>query len=201
MVTFVGKLLAILVVVAVLGAAVDVTTRRLAERQLTSRVHDAIGDAGPTDAEIHSVPFLGRLLAAGDIARVRVHQEDVGANGLTFDSIDVDLRGVRIDRSQLLGHRRVELTGIDGGTVTAVIGSTEVLRIAGRALLGDVRLENGVLIIGGVRLDLAGSPLLPCATQVRLAGVSLVVTCTLHEVPKELLRDAAARLPGALAIP
>lgn len=195
------KLLAVVLVVVLLGAAADVAARRFAERQLTSRVRDAIGDAGPTDAEIHSVPFLGRLLVAGDVARVRVHQEDVAANGLTFSTVDVDLHGVRIDRSQLLRRRRVELTGIDSGTVTAVIGSTEVVRIAGRALLGDVHLDHGVLVVGGVRLDLAGAPLLPCATRVRVAGLSLVVTCTLREVPKELLRDAAVRLPGALAVP
>jgi len=121
------------------------------------------------------------------VAHVSVHQEGVEAQGIHFTSIDVDLRGVRVDRGQLVRRRRVELTGIDRGTVTAVVGLGELLRLAGAAAAGGVRLEHGVLVIGDVRLDLAGAPLLPCVSRLRFEGAAVALTCQLRDPPVELL--------------
>lgn len=172
-----------------LGGAADVVARGAAEDELTSRVHDAIPGAadGTTTASIDSLPFLGRLVVNGRVDRVTVHQEDVKARGIRFTAIDVDLRGVHIDRGALVRRRRVELTGIDRGTVTATIALGELLRLAGSAATGGVRLDHGVLVIGDVRLDLAGAPLLPCLTSLRFEGAAVALTCRLHDPPIELL--------------
>lgn len=152
-------------------------------------MHDAIPGVagGTTTASIDSFPFLGRLVVNGRVERVSVHQEDVKARGIRFTAIDVDLRGVHVDRGALVRHRRVELTGIDRGTVTATVGLGELLRLAGSAVTGGVRLDDGVLVIGDVRLDLAGSPLLPCVTSLRFEGTAVALTCRLHDPPIELM--------------
>lgn len=169
----------------------DVAARGIAGDELTSRVHAAVqrtdAGAGDTAASIDSFPFVGRLVATGEIARVTVHQDAVTARGITFTSVDVDLHGVRIDRGQLVRHRRVELTGIDRGSVTAVVPLGELLRLAGSAVTGGVRLDHGVLVVGEVRLDLAGAPLLPCVSRLRFEGAAVALTCTLHDPPVELL--------------
>jgi hypothetical protein len=180
----------------VLGAGADVVARGVAEDELTSRVHHAIPGAseGTTTASIDSFPFLGRLVATGRVDGVTVHQEGVTARGIRFTAIDVDLEGVHIDRGALARHRRVELTGIDRGTVTATVGLGELLRLAGSAAAGGVRLDLGVLFIGDVRLDLAGAPLLPCVTSLRFEGAAVALTCRLHDPPVELLpRTLATR--------
>lgn len=123
-----------------------------------------------------------------------VHQGAVEANGVRFSAIDVDLHGVRIDRGRLVRARQVDLTAIDRGTVTAVVGLGEIVRLAGRALTDGVRVEDGALIIGDVRIDLAGVPLLPCATRVRLEAAALVIACDLDDPPVELLREARRRV-------
>lgn len=156
---------------------------------------------GATTATIDSFPFLARLLVSGEVQEIRVHQEAVEANGIRFSTIDVELHGVRVDRGRLLRSRQVDVTGIDRGTVTAVIGLAEIARLAGQALTGGIRLEDGALVIGDVRLDLAGAPLLPCASGLRFQGASVVVTCRLDDPPAELLREARRRLGAALAVP
>ena len=183
-----------------LGGA-DVVARDVAEDELTARVARAVPGEGPTTATIDSFPFLARLVVSGEVQHIRVHQEAVEANGIRFSTIDVDLRGVRVDRGRLLRSRQVDVTGIDRGTVTAVVGLGEIARLAGEALSGGIRLEDGTLVIGDVRIGLAGAPLLPCATGLRFQGASIVVTCTLDDPPAELLRDARRRLGAALPVP
>lgn len=130
-----------------------------------------------------------------------MHQEAVEANGIRFSTIDVVLRGVRVDRGRLLRAREVDVTGIDRGTVTAVVGLAEIGRLAGEVLDGGIRLEDGALVIGDVRVDLAGVPLLPCASQLRFQGTSIVLTCSLDDPPAELLRDAQRRFGAAMPVP
>jgi hypothetical protein len=138
---------------------------------------------------------------SGEVQQILVHQEGVEANGIRFSTIDVDLRGVRIDRGRLLRSRQVDVTGIDRGTVTAVVGLGEIARLAGQALSGGIRLEDGALVIGGVRIELAGAPLLPCASSLRFQGASVVVTCRLDDPPAELLREAQRRFGAVPAVP
>lgn len=186
------RLLVVAVAAVALAAGGDVAARRYAEGEMVDRLEAAAPTATARTAEIDSFPFLGRLVALGDVERVAVRLENVEANGLLFSAIDADLRGVRLDRSRLL-QGDVELVGIDRGLVTAELGLAEVVRVAGAAFAGDVRLEDGVLVVGGVRLDLSGVPLLPCATRVGFAGTRVVVTCELDEVPDELLDEANRR--------
>jgi hypothetical protein len=161
--------------------------RGFAEDEVTARVRASLTGEGPTHVRLESFPFLGRLAVSGRVERLTVHQEDVVAKGLQFDSVDVDLRGVRIDRGQLLRSRQVELTGIERGSVSATLGLAGLTRLAGGILTHGVRLDDGVLVIGDVRIDLSGVPLLPCASRLRFVGASIVLTCSLHDPPVELL--------------
>lgn len=179
----------------------DVVARGVAEDELVERVHAAVPGSGPTTATIDSFPFLGRLAVAGEVRRIHVHQEDVEARGVRFSTIDVELRGVRIDRTRALWSQDVELTSIERGRVTAVVGLGELLRLAGAALIDGVRLEDGAIVIGDVRIELAGAPLLPCVGGVRVAGATVVLTCDLTEVPAEMLREANRRIPRAMPVP
>lgn len=175
-------------VLALLLGGGDVAARRFAEDELTARVHAALSGEGTTEATIDSFPFLGRLLVTGEVERITLHQEHVVARGITFQAIDVDLRGVRIDRGRLVRERQVEITGIDRGTVSATVGLAELARLAGGALANGIRVEDGVLVLGDVRVELAGVPLLPCVSRLRFEGAAVVLTCTLHDPPAELLR-------------
>lgn len=164
-------------------------TRAYVEDELVERVQRSIpAGSGPTTASIDSFPFLGRLAVTGRIERLTVHQGPVEANGIRFAGVDVDLRGVRIDRGRLVRNRAVELDGIDRGTVRATIAFAELGRLAGEVLTGGVRIDDGVLVIGDVRIDLLGVPLVPCATRLRFEGASVVLTCTIQDPPAELLR-------------
>ena len=181
-----------MLVVVLAGAAADVGARELAETELTSRVRERVPSASAITAEIDSLPFLGRLAASGEIRTASVHLEDVTASSLEFASITVDLDGVVLDRGRLLRQRDVVVEGIGRGRVTAVLGMSQVLRLAGAALAGDLRLEDGVLVIGDVRIDLGGVPLMPCASDLRFVGATIVLTCSFDDVPDELVDEANA---------
>jgi hypothetical protein len=182
-------LIAVLLVVALLAGA-DVATREAAEDQLVELVRARVDGAGATTAEIDSLPFLGRLAVVGDVDHVTVHMDDVTAASLSWAAITVELDGVRIDRGRLVRDRKVAVTDLDRGTVTAVLGLSQVLRLASSAIRGDVRLEDGALVVGETRIDLAAVPLLPCASDLAFVGATVVLTCTFDEVPRELARDA-----------
>jgi hypothetical protein len=187
--------------VALLGGAADVAVRHFTEDQIAARVHAAIPGSGDTAVTVDGFPFLGRLAVSGEVERVSLHQEAVESQRIRFSTIDVDLRGVRVDRGLLVRSRQVELTGIDRGTVTAVVGLSELARLARTALAGGIRLDHGVLVIGDVRVDLTGVPLLPCATRLQFEGASVALTCELDDPPAEMLREANRRLSEAIPVP
>ena len=174
------------------GAAADVGARELAETELTSRVRARVPSAASTTAEIDSLPFLGLLALSGEIRTATIHIEDVTAASLRWASITVDLEDVALDRGRLLRDRDVVVEDVGRGRVTAILGMSQVLRLAGAALAGDVRLEDGVLVVGDVRIDLGDVPLMPCVSDLSFVGATVVLTCTFDEVPDELLDRANA---------
>jgi hypothetical protein len=204
-----GGALLVLVVLVVLVAVLvvgDITARKLAEDALAARLKAAVPAAATSSAEVRSFPFLGRLLASGQVPEVDAAVGDVTVQGLRFASIAVDLHGVRVDRDQLVRDRRVVLQKIDRGRVEARVTAealTEALgvpvtleqgrasvTIAGRTLGADLAVENGRLVVGVAGFSLptihVTAPLLPCVANARIDPGLVLLTCDFTEIPAEL---------------
>ena len=189
----------------------DVAARGLAEDQLRRRVSARLAsrvDAnGPVSAQISSFPFLGRLLLAGNISEVDVSVADLTVRGVTFSSVGVELRSVRIDRNSLVQDQRVTLQSIGRGTAVVEISGDEVSRLLGvpvvledgraRVRVGaalvdvDARVEGSALVVeaGGISLpviDIPPLPLVACVSGAEILPGRLRLTCTLDQVPVEL---------------
>jgi hypothetical protein len=207
----VGKILAaLLVLVAVVLGLGDQGARLYAQRQIAKRIDTNVASAHAKVA-ISSFPFLGRLATSATVPKIRARVAKASSGRFTFDSIEVTLTGVRLNRSVLWKDRRVQLQRIDRGTVTADMTETAV-----RHALGDlpVTLGNGTaqLTIQGfavtarvsisdnqLHLEATGAPLsvpipklplLPCAAAATVTTGHLHLSCSIHDVPAALLQAA-----------
>jgi hypothetical protein len=188
--------------------AADVAARAVAETQLRDRVAVEAGSAGPTTARIDSFPFLGRLLTAGDVSRIRVASADVTVEGLTLARVAVDLRGVRIDRDRLFSEQKVVLSDLESGTATAEVTAEQLserlgvdvtleagrarVRVAGQSVTATASVSDNVLrlVVSGVNvpaLRIPRLPLLPCVADAEILPGRIRLTCSVDEVPAELV--------------
>lgn len=203
--------LAVLVAVIVgLLAAADVTARVVAQQALAQRLRTAVPTATTVDAQIRSFPFLGRLLVSGHIGEVDAHATGVSVHGLRFDSIAVSLRGVELDRTQLLEDRRVVLENIDAGRAVAQVTQADLsaalgvpvtladgratVTVLGRHLGADLAVRDGRLVVNGAGVSLPAlsvvAPLLPCPADAEVVTGRVVLTCDFTGVPVELRTPA-----------
>jgi len=203
--------LVLLLLIAGLLVAADLTARRVAEDELAARVKAAAPTATSATAEVRSFPFLGRLLVSGAVSEVDAAVDGVTVDGLRFDSIAVDLHGVQVDRDQLLRDRRVVLENIQRGRVQARVTQdalTEALgvpvtlgqgtasvTIAGRRVGAGLAVRNGRLIV-----DVAGfslptthvtAPLLSCPPDATVVPGEVLLSCEFTGVPQELRTTGA----------
>jgi hypothetical protein len=188
--------------------AADVAARAVAETQLRDRVAVEAGSAGPTTARIDSFPFLGRLLSAGDVSRIRVASADVTVEGLTLARVAVDLRRVRIDRDRLFSEQKVVLSDLESGTATAEVTAEQLserlgvdvtleagrarVRVAGQSVTATASVSDNVLrlVVSGVNvpaLRIPRLPLLPCVADAEILPGRIRLTCSVDEVPAELV--------------
>lgn len=199
------KLLVLLVVLVLVLVGVDIASRISAEHLLAKRVNTYLTD--PTaKVTIHGFPFLPELLAHGRIAKITASATNVSQGAFVLDRVTVTVTGVRIDRSQAVDHQKLDILGIDTGTVAADMTQADFDRLVGAAVtLGDgtarvtvdgVSVTAQVAIVNGrLRLEDAGLPLsvpiptlpaLPCLEQVRIVPGHLIGSCTFHQIPAEL---------------
>jgi hypothetical protein len=204
----------LVVLIAVVGALVvaDVAARGVAEDQLRQRVSSRVEadgrlSGGTVSARISSFPFLGRLLASGTISEVHVAVADVTVGDVTFASLGVDLRSVRIDRDSLVQDRRIALSSIGRGTAVAEVSGDELsrllgvplvleegrarVRVAGEMVTVTARVEGSTLVVeaGGLSLPTVEIPRLPlvaCISAAEILPGRIRLTCTLDQVPLEL---------------
>ena len=189
--------------------AADVGVRSVAESQLRDRVAtEAAVPAGATTARIESFPFLGRLLASGTVARIRVAAAAITGAGLTFARVAVDLEEVTFDRDRLLAEGKVVLSDLDRGTAVAEVTQEHLserlgvavtleagrarVRVAGQTVTAAASVTDNTL-----RLSVAGLsvpalriprlPLLPCVADVEILAGRIRLTCSVDEVPPELV--------------
>lgn len=199
----VRALLGIAVVVLVLAGA-DVVAKRIAEGRIETRARAEVPDAGSVEARIASFPFLPRLLVAGSAGNVGLRFEQVPTRTVRLSAVDLELRGVKVDRDALFSAE-ASVDSIERGTLSAEIDAASLNRalpvpvsIGG----GEVRSRVGPLPVsarpavgrdGALLLRFGGSALtvslprsevLACAaTRVAVVGDRLRLSCEVDEVP------------------
>lgn len=180
----------------------------MAEAQLRDRVEVAASPAGASRARIDSFPFTLRLLASGEVSRIRASASEVTVEGLTFARVAVDLEGVAFDRDRLLSDRTVVLSSLERGTATAEVTAEELsdrlglpvtleagrarVRVAGQTATATASVSNNTL-----RLSVSGFsvpalripklPLVPCVANAEILPGRVRLTCSVDAVPPELV--------------
>ena len=201
------KLLIALAAVVVLLIVGDVVAKAYATAQLKNRAQHAVRGATSSTASITSFPFTGRLLIGGQVPEVRVRVSPVVASRVTFAFVSVDLHDVRVNRNRLINDRKVQLTGLGSGTVTAELTDLEISRLAGTRIrfspgrvtvsaagidaTANVQITDGSMSFAGLhiplKLKIPRAPLFPCdATSAVVKQGAVDVSCTVHQVPSEL---------------
>jgi hypothetical protein len=203
----VRKLLIAVAIIVVLLVVGDVVAKAYATDQLKNRAKRAVRGATAATASISSFPFTGRLLVAGQVPEVRVRVGPVVAGRVTFAFVAVDLHDVRVNRNRLINDRKVQLTGLGSGTVTAELTDVEISRLAGTHIrfspghvtvsaagidaTASVQITDGSMSFAGLHIPLKfripHAPLFPCdATSAVVKQGAVDVSCTVHQVPSEL---------------
>ena len=175
---------------------------------MEERARAEAGQVGSVAARIRSFPFLPRLLLAGSVPGVDVHLEQVTSGPLDLAAVDVDLRGVLLDRDALFAGTP-ELRDIEGGTVTVELDAAaieQVVRLPVSIGGGAVRVRlrgmevvarpeagrDGSLVLRAgrlppLRVPLTRSRLISCAAaRVTVEGERIQLSCDVTEVPPAL---------------
>lgn len=196
-------------VVGLLGVG-DFTARSMVSSMATERAQASAPAGSSVSASIGSFPFVPPLLLGGSISRVDVHLENVSARVITFAKLDIDLRGVKLDRDRLLSKRKVRITEIDKGIVEATLTQEalqDALHVPVTISEGTVNLEVlgkkipvTVAVDDSGRLSLTGPGLtrsfsltipktdyIPCLGGVTVLSGRIKFSCEVNEVPPALL--------------
>jgi len=188
---------------------VDVVAKHLAENRIEARARAEVPEAGSISANIHSFPFLPRLLVAGSAGDVDLHADRVPTQAVQLATIDVELRDVKVDRDALWS-RQVSVNSIDRGTLSADLDAaalSRALRVPVSIQGGEVRSKVGplnvsarpavgndgalLLRLGPLRLTVAlpRSKLLACAaTRAAVVDDRVRLSCEVNEVPPAVRR-------------
>ena len=139
------RLLLVLLILAV-GVGADFASARVFESKVTTALERKYQLGDRPIVQVRDFPFLPRLLA-GRLSTVDLAANDARAQGVTLDSVEVHLHGVRVPRAVPLGgHGEVRVDRADG---QVALSQEQVNR-----LLGD-QLQGGTVAIDtrGVRVE------------------------------------------------
>lgn len=207
------KKLLVLFLLLIVGAygVLEVAAKRLAEQKLAERAEAAAGGQAEATADVDSFPFVFKLLSSGSAGDISLHVTDVVTSQVVFSSVDVDLRGVTLDRGKLISDRRTEVTDIDSGTLTIRIDAAAVskalrglpvtirdgrveVQVAGQARAAAVTLAaRGSLRIGvpqgpSVSVPIPRTALGSCDAGALTVDDDMIrLSCTMTEIPPALL--------------
>jgi DUF2993 family protein len=205
------KLIVILVIVLGAGAIADVSTKAWAQTQIVNAAKSQLPDSIGVGAHIHGFPFLVPIALAGKVSEVDGHFTNVKLGLLPISAVDIELHNVKINRHELISHRRVELVSISEGTVAADITAktlSDTLHQTVTIANGKVRVTIGgavsvdvaVAMVGNVlslsaggvslKVPIPRTSLVPCATEVTALAGRVRLSCTVHQIPPALLRAA-----------
>jgi hypothetical protein len=184
----------VLVVAVLVGDQVALArTRSTIESRIEQRV-----PGSHASVSISSSPFLVRLALSGTVREIHAHVTNVKDGSLTFDTVDVVVHDLKVDRSSLL-NGPIRLTGLSSATITATASVSEVLQAAGygsfsglgalaSGLSGTVTTGSGQVKVtfGPISFAFTYSALVPCVGSARVTGSEVELTCTTTTLPPAL---------------
>ena len=183
-----------------LGDVTDVVARHWTTSQIEKRIRATVPQAQGVHAHIRSFPFL-KVLVNGHVDEMGGHIDHLTVARLTFDDIDVEIHGLRIKQGDLISNRKVVVTHIDTGTVSATLTAASLTQafgvpvgVAANSLVASgvavgvsVRSSRQVVItvagIGARSFPLPDASLLPCLPSVAFAHQAMVLSCSFDHVP------------------
>jgi hypothetical protein len=193
----------ILVVVVVAAGIADIVIRNHVEQAIAAQIDHKVPGSHARVA-IPSLPFVGRLAASGSVPTMTAHVTGVRAGPLELDRVDIDVRDVRVARSQLV-HRKVQVESIREATITAQVSQATLDRQVGLPITlgsGTVGLDGvqvpAHLTVTGNRITIAVpslpaisvaiplTELLPCIGTASLSPGYLTATCSTNQLPPAL---------------
>lgn len=198
--------LGILAALLVVG---DVSARAFVESKATQRAQLEAPPGSVVSASIKAFPFIPPLLLGGRVSQVGVHIENVTADVITFATVDLRLRGVKLDRDRLLKDRKVRVVDIDKGTVKATVTQealTNALHVPVTISDGQVSVKilqksfsvspsitaTGKLTLTGaagrsLTLTIPKLDYVPCLSEIEARAGRLVLSCEINDVPPALV--------------
>jgi hypothetical protein len=157
-------------------AAVPVTGQILAH-EVASRTRDAT----TVHASVGSFPVIARVFFMQRVSSASVTLDRVTGQRIPFSRIRFDVKGVGIDRTQLL-QGKFRVTSIDSGSVAATVD------LPG-GVASRVSVRGRTLVLGPVALALR-SDLFPCSPDARVEGQQVILTCSFTNIPPILVEQA-----------
>jgi hypothetical protein len=157
---------------------------------------------------IHSFPFVGRLIAAGQISEIDISADRVVEGGIDLSGVHMTLDDVKVNRSQSLKERRVRLESIRSGSVYAEIGADALssalgvpvhvvdgaveVDVLGHTVRAPMTVQGGTLsfqVAGRTlpALTLPTTRLLPCHPNATFHGDVIRLSCRFTQVPPRLV--------------
>lgn len=176
----------------------DVAARGFVSSTVSTRAQQQAPPGTTVSASVGGFPFVPPLVLGGDVSRATVHVENFKANVLVFETVEIDLRGVQLDRGRLINQRKARITRIDHGTIRAVVTAAALsdalhglpvtmspgeLRVAGVVVIP--RAVGGKLVIGSFAVP--GTKYMPCVSNFSVREGDMELSCQIHEVPPALL--------------
>jgi len=204
------RLTLVVVVLAVLAAAAEYGSRRVAESELAARGRRATGAQSAT-ASVAPFPFLYHLVGRADVPEIDLHMYGVPVTLLRLDHVDVSLADVGVSRSDLFRQRRVRVTSISRASLSATMTAANLSSATGATVAisstGQVTAEVGgisaqasltitsqhVLVLSAagralLRIDLAANRLMPgCSMSLAFSSDAATATCVMSPVPPSVL--------------
>lgn len=199
------KLVAFIVVLAVLWLGIELVTPQLAETRLEARVRARVRNAAGVSADIDSFPMVTTLLLTENVRNLTVSLAEVAGEQVAISRVQFALEGVELDR-QALVRREVEVRSVDEGVITAevtegdlseALGAEVEVRPNAVRLNADGASVEADLEVSGRSVQLAGvgqqltvtipQDLMPCDPEGQVERGRVVLSCTIEEVPSILV--------------
>lgn len=164
----------VLIIAAVLWIAVELAIPPLVESRIEQRVRANTAELTTVAAEVSPFPVVSRTVVGEQVPVVGVTLREVAAQELPIATLRVELRGVRVNRDDLM-RGEVRVRGIETGLIRAEITETALTDALGTSV--DLGLGGKVLS----RLTLPPD-LIPCEPEPEVEGGILVLTCEVDEL-------------------
>lgn len=185
------------------------SVRGFVEAKATERAQLEAPPGSVVTASVGGFPFVPPLLLGGKVSQVGVHLENVAAGAVTFATVDLELRGVELDRNRLITSRKVRILDIASGTIDVVLTQqalSDALRVPVTIADGAVSVTvlqkafavtpsisaDGKLTLTGaagrtLTLAIPKHPYVPCLGEITVLAGRLRLSCEITNVPAALV--------------